>query len=88
MMKEIVNFLKWQWNKFEFWQKCFVGSSFFVGSALVAPSPYNLWLSYIPMIVVFGFLTKWMIWDGVRSSWLKYKQERNSLLTTIKQSDQ
>lgn len=86
-MKNILDFFKWQWGKFEFWQKCFVGSSFFFGAALAAPSPYNLWLSYIPMIVVFGFLTKWMIWDGTRSQWQKYQKEKQGLFDTIKDSE-
>ena len=87
-MKEIVNFLKWQWQKFEFWQKCFVISSFFMGAGIAAPESVRHLLLAVPLIVVFGFMTKWFIWDGIHSSWVKYKEERNSLLTTIKQSDQ
>ncbi len=87
MMKEIVGFLKWQWNKFEFWPKCFVVSSSFIGASIVAPEPVNRWLFAVPMIVVFGFTTKWFVWDGVKASWQKYKEDRNSLLTTIKESD-
>jgi hypothetical protein len=47
----------------------------------------NRWLFAVPMIVVFGFTTKWFVWDGVKASWQKYKEDRNSLLTTIKESD-
>ncbi len=87
MFKDIVNFIQWQWNKYEFWQKCFVGSSAFFGAALVAPAPYNQYLSLVPMFVVFSFMSKWLIWDGAKSQWNKYKEEKQNLFNTIKESD-
>lgn len=87
MMKEFSGFLKWQWQKFEFWQKCFIISSFFVGCSIFAPQPFARWLFIVPMLVVTAFMIKWVVWDGFRSGWEKYKQDRNSLLTTIKESD-
>jgi hypothetical protein len=31
---------------------------------------------------------KWFFWDAFQSSWAQYKEHRNSLLTTIKNSDE
>jgi len=87
VFKEIVNFVQWQWNKYEFWQKCFVASSAFFGAALVAPAPYGQYLSFVPMCVIFSFMTKWLVWDGAKAQWKKYKEEKENLFTTIKESD-
>lgn len=86
-MKEVFNFLKWQWQKFEFWQKCFVGSSFFIGASIVAEPPYDQYLGMVPLVIVGAFFIKWVVIDGTRSAWQRYKQERNQLLTTIRDSD-
>jgi hypothetical protein len=40
---------------------------------------FALWLSIV---------LKWLLWDTLRSSWAEYKEHRNSLLTTIKNSDE
>lgn len=86
MFKEIVNFVQWQWNKFEFWQKSFIFSSGFFGAAIVAEPPYTFYLSLVPMLVVGTFMTKWLIWDGIKNSWEKYKKEKSELFQTIKES--
>jgi hypothetical protein len=39
------------------------------------------------MAVVFGFMTKWLIWDGTRSAWEKYKKEKSGLFNTIKEGE-
>lgn len=86
-MKEIFNFVAWQWKKFEFWQKSFIVSSAFFGAAIAAPEPWRVWLSMVPMVVVFSYMTKWLIWDGIKSAWERYKKEKEGLFDTIKDSD-
>ncbi len=87
MFKEIWNFTIWQWRKFEFWQKAFIFSSSFFGAALVAEQPYAAYLSMVPMVIVFSFMFKWMVWDGIKSAWERYKKEKESLFQTIKESN-
>ena len=79
MIKDIINFVQWQWRKFEFWQKCFICSSFFFGAAVVSEPPYTFYLSIVPMVVVFSYMTKWMIWDAAKASWKKYQEEKKNL---------
>lgn len=86
-MREIWNFLAWQWRKFEFWQKCFIFSSFFFGAALVADPPWTFYFSLVPMIVVGSFLFKWAVIDGTRSAWQRYQAEKMKLLKIIKDSE-
>ena len=87
MFKEIIDFIIWQWQKFEFWQKTFIFSSFFFGAAVVADPPYKGYLSLVPMAVVFCYMTKWLIWDGTKSAWNRYKKEKSELFNTIKGSE-
>ena len=85
-MKEILDFIKWQWHKWETWQKGYIIGAFFAGSGVFAPRPYDRFLFAIPMIILFVWATKWMLWDQVKASWDKYQTEKKELFTTIKDS--
>lgn len=84
---KILSFIKWQWNKWAFWQKCFIVGSSFAGAALTAPEPYITYLATIPIAIIFGFTFKWYVWDGVITSYKEFKQEQQDLFTKIKNSD-
>ena len=56
-MKEILDFIKWQWSQWETWQKGYIICAFFAGAGVVAPKPYDFYLLVIPMIMLF-------IWCG------------------------
>lgn len=86
-MKEIINFIVWQWNKWEFWQKCFICSSVFFGASIAAEPPYSQYLSIIPVLVAFAFMCKWWVWDGCKEQWRKYQAEKDGLFTKIKDSE-
>lgn len=86
-MKEVWNFVSWQWKKFEFWQKAWIISAGFFGAALTADPPYTFYLSLVPMIVVLGYMIKWVVWDGSKEQWKRYQKEKQELLDTIKNSD-
>ena len=85
-MKEVLEFISWQWRKWEIWQKGFIIGAFFAGAGVFAPKPYDLYLFAIPMIVMFIWCSKWMVWDQVKESWNKYKTEKRELFTNIKDS--
>ena len=85
-MKEILEFIRWQWRKWEIWQKGYIIGAFFLGAGVVAPRPYNMYLFAIPMIILFLWFSKWMVWDQLKDSWTKYKTEKQELFTTIKDS--
>ena len=84
---EFFRWVRWVWQRQERWQKLWIVAMFFMGMGWAAEG----WAKYIIMsvpVLIFGFYTtKWMVWDTFQASWTKYKQDRNSLLTTIKESD-
>lgn len=86
-MKEIFKFVYWRWSKFETWQKMFVFSMFLQGIALPLDRPWDFYVSGLGMLIILFYFAKWVIWDGVKKSWSDYKQHRNELFTTIKNSD-
>lgn len=83
---EIIKFLKWQWQRFELWQKLFIFSGFLGGAGLVSDEPLRHWFLGAAALIYLGYIFKWAIWDGIKSSWHNYKQHRNELLTTIRDS--
>lgn len=87
MIKDILTFVKWQWTKFEFWQKCFIASSSFFGAGVYAEHPYSVYLFMVPIIIVFGFTARWFIIDPLKDSWKKFQTEKAQLFTTIKESE-
>jgi len=86
-MKEILEFISWQWSKWEIWQKGYVICAFFLGAGVVAPNPYDIYLFAIPMIALLIWTGKWWVWDQVKASWIKYQTEKQELFTNIKNSD-
>ena len=85
-MKEVVNFIRWQWSKWEPWQKGYIICAFFAGAGVVAPKPYDRYLFAIPMIMLFLWTSKWLVWDQLMASWNKYQTEKQELFTNIKDS--
>ena len=86
-MKEQIGFIRWWFSKLELWQWVLVlslilniGSLFALGTEL--SSPMNTAGMFLLLVVFF----KWFMLDPLKSSWSRYKQQRNSLLTTIKDS--
>jgi len=85
-VKEVVNFIRWQWSKWEPWQKGYIICAFFAGAGVVAPKPYDRYLFAIPMIMLFLWTSKWLVWDQLMASWNKYQTEKQELFTNIKDS--
>ncbi len=87
MIKELFGWVSWVWRNWETWQKLWVVAMFFVGASVTASEQARPYLLAVPITIFFCCTFKWMVWDGFKSSWGKYKQHRNSMFETIKESD-
>lgn len=87
-MKEICNFVRWQWSKFELWQKLWIVAGFVAGASVMASGPYRFYLACIALSIILSCVFKWFIWEPTMNSWIKYKQEKQILFKLIKNSDQ
>jgi len=86
-MKEILGFIKYSWTSWEFWQKALIFNIFLQFGSWLFPDPYRLWVSVFGWLILFYVFFSWWWKDLFLTKWAKYKDHRNQLLTTIKESD-
>jgi uncharacterized membrane protein len=84
---EILYFLKWQFNKFNFYKKMFVLGCTLFGAALVAPQPYSAFLILSVLSCAVICLLKFVIWNSIRNSWMDYQYEKERLLDILSERD-
>lgn len=82
-MKEIMYFLQWQWRQFEFWQKMYMLAAALAGASVSASAPYDRWLGVTAFSIVMFYFLKWIIWDGVRSAWNNYQEEKDKVIRIL-----
>jgi hypothetical protein len=80
---EIVNFIKWQWRRFEFWQKTFIFSAVLMIISLMSD---NITLLIVGAWIPFIWMFKWWIWDVARENYQKFKDEKKNFFKDIKES--
>jgi hypothetical protein len=85
---EILKFLQWRWHTWELWQRWYVCAMLVQIVGWFVPGAWGTALVALGFAVPLFFMLKWFVWEPVSASWLKYKQHRNQLLTTIKTSCQ
>lgn len=86
-MKNVIQFLRWQWNKWESWQKVFIIATVVGIVGMTMPDPYGTVLISAQLITVLGYFFKWAIWDSIKKSYAQYQKERSELFEKIKSSD-
>jgi hypothetical protein len=87
-MKEQIGFIRWWFSKLELWQWILLSSLLLnVGSLFAIGTEISSDMNLIGMILLLIVFFKWFIVDPLKTSWTRYKEQRNSLLTTIKESD-
>ena len=87
-MKEQIGFIRWWCSKLEIWQWVLLASLVLnVGSLFAIGTEISSNMNLVGMILLLIVFFKWFVLDSFKSSWTRYKEQRNSLLTTIKESD-
>ena len=87
-MKEQIGFIRWWCSKLEIWQWILLASLFLnVGSLFAIGTEISSNMNLIGMILLLIVFFKWFMLDPLKANWTRYKEQRNSLLTTIKESD-
>lgn len=83
-MKELLSFVKWQWQQWKVWQRVYITAMtcFLIGVFL--PGPYNLYVTILPIAVLLVMVAKWGVWDMLQASWCRYKSEKRKLFDVIK----
>ena len=87
-MKEQIGFIRWWISKLEFWQWILLSSLLLnVGSLFALGTEISSDMNLVGMILLLIVFFKWFVLDPLKTSWTRYKEQRNTLLTTIKDSD-
>ncbi len=82
-MKEIFYFLQWQWRRFELWQRCFFVAMLGMLGSMAVPEDMRIYLYLPSVLVVLGFMLKWMLWDGIRNAWARYQEEKDQVIRIL-----
>ena len=86
-MKEQIQFIRWWFSKLELWQWFLLASLLLnVGSLFAIGTEISSNMNLIGMVLLLIVFFKWSVWDSLKTSWTRYKEQRNSLLNTIKDS--
>lgn len=83
-MKEVIYFLQWQWKRFETWQRWFLFAMFLLGCSLAVPEDIRSYFYLSGMFIVIGFSVKWIVWDGTKSAWQNYQNEKQKVMEILK----
>ncbi len=87
-MKEVIGYLRWVLSGLNIWYGILFASLIVnLSSVAFIGTPAASILNNIGialLLIVFG---KWFAWDGIKFSWNRYKQHRNELFATMKESD-
>lgn len=87
-LKEIAGFIRYCWGNLDTWARLLILSVILNLSAVFVPEPLRLPLQIAAWGIIFSLLFKIAVWDWFLDKWTKYKNHRNQLLTTIKDSSQ
>jgi ABC-type iron transport system FetAB permease component len=86
-MKEIARFLSYCWHGLDTWARLLILSVMLNIAAVFVPESMRLGLQIAAWSIIFSLLFKIAVWDWFLDKWNKYKNHRNQLLTTIKDSN-
>ena len=39
----------------------------------------------VPLLFVFSYMLKWIFWDGIKDSWLRYQKEKRQVVDILSQ---
>ncbi len=84
-MKDVWLFVKWQYGKLEFWQKVYFVNFFLMGFTAFREDETSKIIFYCTILVPFLYMCKWFIFDQIKDSWKKFKEQKANLFNTIKE---
>jgi len=87
-MKNFLGFLKWQWGRFELWQRIYIISVCTVLFGMTQEGMTRTVLMGGPVLLGLAWGLKLLIWDRAKESYQEYQKQKSNLFETIKTSDQ
>lgn len=85
--KLIIGFFVYCWQSWAGWQKMIIVSFICGIGSVMAPYPIDKYLAATNLTIIAVLALLFWINSMLLPKWAKYKEERNQLLTTIRDSD-
>lgn len=85
-MREIIGFIRYSWRSWELWQKLILLSVALNIISVALPNPWATYMGVAALSIVAGMIITWWVTSMLIPKWQAYKQHRNELLTTIRDS--
>jgi hypothetical protein len=76
-MKEVLDFLGWQWRKWEMWQRIYAVSMIMIVLGFVMPGLLGALILVVGLTSLLSWLFKWAVWDSISASFQEYKKEKD-----------
>lgn len=75
-MKDILDFITWQWSKWQGWQRVYAVSMLMIIIGFVMPGIIGALLLVVGVTSILSWLFKWAIWDSVSNAYQEFKKEK------------
>ena len=86
-MKDIIGYLRWTISNWDATDRLYWGGVTITLIGLILPEPTAWYIITIGVSCLFLSFVKGLVWESVKRSYGRYKEERNKLFNTIKESD-
>ena len=77
-MKDILNFIAWQWAKWKPWQKVYVIAMCSVIIGFLLPGIIGALLLVLGLTSLLSWLFKWAVWDSISTAYEEFKKEKEN----------
>jgi len=85
---KILKFIKWQWAKFDAWQKWYIVACALGGAGAFNRNPTEQkYLLGIAVLIGIGLVFNWLVLSTIKSSYKEFEKEYNGLFDKIKDSE-
>jgi hypothetical protein len=75
-LKDVYNFVVWQWSKWKPWQKVYVIAMTSVIIGFLLPGIIGALLLVLGLTSLLSWLFKWAVWDSITTSYNEFKKEK------------
>jgi hypothetical protein len=76
-LKHLHNFIIWQWQRCELWQKIYVISLTFIAIGVFWSSILGTIMLLLGVVLLLAWMFKWAVWDSLSYSYKEFIKERN-----------
>lgn len=77
-MKNVINFIVWQWNKWQVWQRIYAIAMILVVVGFLLPGIIGAFLLVVGLTSLLSWMFKWAVWDSITNAYKEFKKEHSN----------